>query len=678
MFSIYKQAMKKYFKSPSTWIILVAGVFLSGFMGGVMPWINFDANKEMATSSYILLVVGTIGVISTFVSIFASIYAGFKGAAMFRDEIEAGTFLTLLSKPIRRSGIIFGKWLALQSALLVFSFLVAFAFGVSSAIFDKGSQLSNLELFGTTTLRQNAALVSVYLWGIFMLMSIIFSSFALLISTRLSFGATIGLTIATGVIIPITSLVFTFTYKKSHDKISDGKALSVIFDFEKEARSLGAKDSELNLPERYAQDKKHYFDLMMDTNSIYSLGVATGETNGFKDAWYMDINYQISQLASFASESFVSKRTELAAADSNARAQFMTSALIPDETHELSQTKNHAFNYLKDGLKRTLSVYKNIAPYLIERYWAILNRIKDDESSALQTNFNKQEILVPRSLAKRLINSFLITTSSSVSGTTITGITHVDVSRSSTTKENASANKWSTPWYAVAEELNANNTIHSSYKVKASTLWPALDTMFNFEKYGREFGKTSGDEYSFDEKGKIITSGYATGKYAKRAASDVTDYFLKSRESMTALIYRSKMTNFASLYSDLLLKVHRLINPLYALWFDIGKIRKMNSRGIEKNGAEYSKTYYHFDGKHSTHDSADNLQSLDMNGFQMSSSDLDVANYLLKAAEVHPELFVKLTAKGYSNNFTILWVYLGIALGLVPISFIVLRFQDFK
>lgn len=395
----------------------------------------------------------------------------------------------------------------------------------------------------------------------------------------------------------------------------------------------------------------------------------------------MDINYQISQLASFASESFISKKTELAAADSNARAQFMTSALIPDEEHELSQTKNHAFNYLREGLKRTLSVYKNIAPYLIERYWAILNRIKNDESAPLQSNFDRQEILVPRSLAKRLIKSFLDTTSSSASGTVITGITHIDVSNSNTASENASTNKWSTPWYLVAEELNRNNTLHSSYKVKASTLWSALDTMFNFRKdnkgYGRDFGKISGVEYSYDHKGKIISSGYASGKYAKRAASDVTDYFLKSRDSMTALIYRSKMTNFASLYSDLLLKIHRLSNPLYALWFDIGKIRKMNSRGIEKNGAEYSIPYYHFDHA-GTHDSNDHLQSLDMGGFELSSSDLDIANYLLKSAEVHPELFVKLTAKGYSNNFTILWVYLGIALGLVPISFIVLRFQDFK
>jgi len=67
------------------------------------------AEKNVGYSSYIKQVYIIISTMTSFISVFVSIFAGFKSATLFKDEIEDGTFLVMISKPISRSRIIFSK-----------------------------------------------------------------------------------------------------------------------------------------------------------------------------------------------------------------------------------------------------------------------------------------------------------------------------------------------------------------------------------------------------------------------------------------------------------------------------------------------------------------------------------------------------------------------------------------
>ncbi|RTZ69050.1 MAG: hypothetical protein DSZ21_00650 [Tenericutes bacterium] len=61
-----------------------------------------------------------------FISIFASIFTGFKSVQLIRSEIEDGTLLLILSKPIPRHILILQKWLSIVVINLIFSFSVFF------------------------------------------------------------------------------------------------------------------------------------------------------------------------------------------------------------------------------------------------------------------------------------------------------------------------------------------------------------------------------------------------------------------------------------------------------------------------------------------------------------------------------------------------------------------------
>ena len=314
MFSIYKYTFKKYLKSPSTWVIVALSVFIAGFLGGYLPYTQIATNKTNSATEYGISMMMIVSAITSFLAIFVSVFAGFKSATMFKDEVEDGTFLVILSKPISRNKIIFGKWLALQTAMLGYTFLTVLTYGLITLISDNGSKIEGLSRLGIHTITSQIFIVSMIIWGILMVVGFIFTSIALLLSTKLSVGATIGISIGIGVIIPVTSLVATFTVKPEFVTSTNGDPFAFENSFGQikkgileETHSKNTKNNELissldSLEKIYGTA---FAKISKDKSGLLNLGVNVGGKDSFKYAWVADLNFQIQSLAGFASNKMV-------------------------------------------------------------------------------------------------------------------------------------------------------------------------------------------------------------------------------------------------------------------------------------------------------------------------------------------------------------------------------------
>ena len=222
--AIYNYTMKKYLKAPSTYVISIISFIIVFVVGAYLPYTHLDYTTT--PEEYAKLVIVVVSSITLFMSLFTSIFAGFKAATMFKDEVENGTFLVVLSKPISRTRLIIVKWLALQTIILLYTFMVAFVFMTGTLIFDKGSTIKDLKLAGIGTLSSRIVEVSIYIWLIMFLIGFIFSSISLLLSTRLSVGATIGISIGLGLVVPITSMIGMFSKTDEYEKFDESKTVN--------------------------------------------------------------------------------------------------------------------------------------------------------------------------------------------------------------------------------------------------------------------------------------------------------------------------------------------------------------------------------------------------------------------------------------------------------------------
>lgn len=303
---IYKYTLTKYAKAWSTWVIVAISMILVIVLGGFVP---FKFANPKTPTVYAVICVSIVAAITSFLSIFTSVFAGFKSATMFKDEVEDGTFLVMLSKPVSRGKIIFFKWLALQTAIAIYTLIVAISFLIAISIFDTGDKLNStgeLTSFGIKTLRSQILLISLALWAILFIVALIFSSIALLLSTKLSVGTTIGISIAIGVIIPVTSLVGTFTSKPAYKSISNNatKTIDTILGSQlvsqsDELKQIAAATGKADLITKL-QSLNH--NLTDNPKTLYGLGLATNDKDTFKFAQAFDFNYQIQKLSEFSSE----------------------------------------------------------------------------------------------------------------------------------------------------------------------------------------------------------------------------------------------------------------------------------------------------------------------------------------------------------------------------------------
>ncbi|RTZ69078.1 MAG: hypothetical protein DSZ21_00530 [Tenericutes bacterium] len=94
-----------------------------------------ESSKPIKIVSGAIIETKTFWAIASFIIIFISIFTGFKSAKLIRGEIEDGTLLLILSKPISRQQIVFQKWLSIIVINLIFSFSIFFILLLYFAIF---------------------------------------------------------------------------------------------------------------------------------------------------------------------------------------------------------------------------------------------------------------------------------------------------------------------------------------------------------------------------------------------------------------------------------------------------------------------------------------------------------------------------------------------------------------
>lgn len=341
--SIYWYTLKKYLLAKSTWIIIILGLIISSVLGAVLPWNMYDPALDKDGLGYSKLIINLIAGISLMMSIFMSVFSSYKSATMYKDEVEDGTFLVLLSKPQVRTKIILMKWLALQTITIFFIVLTMGSFATLNYILDDSPK----------ALTEGISRFSSQIWWIFLSMSLILllvsfimSSIGLLISTKTSTAATIGIGTGLGVIIPITGLLSQFTIGQEYVTSSSG-------DFEKFELTYSKFVSPVIEEEGLTPSIDALSEIINDpTNGLTTIGIDNLETNPYKIWKYIDLNTQLRQLSSLASDTVVS-----------GVAKDMTNTTTG--VSYLSKVKDGAFeDKEKDERVKTLETI--IASYLLE------------------------------------------------------------------------------------------------------------------------------------------------------------------------------------------------------------------------------------------------------------------------------------------------------------------------
>lgn len=294
MQAMYKYSLFKYVKSWSTWIILALTVLIVTMIAGYLPT-HFISKVKHNPQIYARLSLIIVSSTTTFVAIFTSVFAGFKSATMYRDEIEDGSLLVMLSKPLTRRKILLSKWLALQTTIAAYTLITAIAFMVTIEAADIGKNI-DLSIVGTSSLASKAIAISLLMWLVLEVLAVIFSSIGLLVSSKFSIGVSAGICIGIGVVIPVTSIIGTFASKTAYEDVSTNHSEA------KQVIETGVLPNltEKDIPASAIDVYKNLPDLKI--NTPYKIGVETGEKDSFKWMQVFDINYQVQKLSEFASE----------------------------------------------------------------------------------------------------------------------------------------------------------------------------------------------------------------------------------------------------------------------------------------------------------------------------------------------------------------------------------------
>ena len=67
-----------------------------------------------------------------------------------------------------------------------------------------------------------------------------------------------------------------------------------------------------------------------------------------------------------------------------------------------------------------------------------------------------------------------------------------------------------------------------------------------------------------------------------------------------------------------------------------------------------------------------------LNNVNLLPNDLEILQRAVSLAYDRPDLLVKLSAQKYIKKLNLFWIYLGLALFLVPLSYLIVRKQDFR
>ncbi|MBE4704081.1 ABC transporter permease [Spiroplasma platyhelix] len=228
---IFRYTLKKILVSPSTWVIFALTLAVLGLSWSLPVALltssgqKIDWTKDLVLSMF--LPAWKILSFTVFISLMLLIFIGVKATQIFRDEIDDGTLLILVSKPISRNRIWAEKWLSFQVTIVSFLFFNILLGGLLLAIPGIGGSVVYLTLLPYMGI----------LFGIGLLFDLIFTSIVLLMSLVLNSKATIAITVGFAALINVFSqaieplVVIPSTYfELSH-------ATAVYHDFEKKVTS---------------------------------------------------------------------------------------------------------------------------------------------------------------------------------------------------------------------------------------------------------------------------------------------------------------------------------------------------------------------------------------------------------------------------------------------------------
>ncbi len=268
---IFKYNLKKYFRTVSTWVLTILILIVSiattllfsslannGHALGHQDFFNFQ--KEM--------VIATFASVTPFLVFITALFAAFKSVQLFRDEINEGSLLLVISKPISRKKLLIFKWLSLISIFFVFILPSIF---VQMWIFLNYFHGHAIHMTIIAGLLGELFVVFIFFC--------LFSSIALIVSLRLGVKSVIGLSFAITILVVISGSIQQLTYHPqfgsaiaSTDPNNDIDKVSKLWNIPSSTSSTTS-----TAPKMYIKtsDKKPIFNKL----------------------WPLDLKYQISQMS---------------------------------------------------------------------------------------------------------------------------------------------------------------------------------------------------------------------------------------------------------------------------------------------------------------------------------------------------------------------------------------------
>ena len=280
---IYRYNLKKYMRTVSTWIMLVITLALVGVMTWAVSLLS--TTNETLTAEEILslnkvTMITSFQAVGSVILIMVIIFAAFKSVQLFRDEINEGSLLLVISKPVSRRRILQQKWMALLT--------IFFIFIIPVVALHTGILLGRIKDSG---LRKD-----IY-WGFFSEVSIsfilflLFSSLFLLMSLKLGVKSILGISFAFVILLFVSQTIQALTYNAQFSIANSRAGFNVpahfkntttytpkYYNLEKDVSATNIADSYKTVPKIYQK-----------TNNI---------KNNFSKVWPIALSYQVSQLNS--------------------------------------------------------------------------------------------------------------------------------------------------------------------------------------------------------------------------------------------------------------------------------------------------------------------------------------------------------------------------------------------
>ena len=106
---VYRYNLKKYLRTPSTLILMILTLILVAVMTYFIchsPNININDRFNNKINKYQSVLLESFVATGSLIFVMVIIFAAFKSVQLFRDEINEGSLLLVISKPISRRRVL--------------------------------------------------------------------------------------------------------------------------------------------------------------------------------------------------------------------------------------------------------------------------------------------------------------------------------------------------------------------------------------------------------------------------------------------------------------------------------------------------------------------------------------------------------------------------------------------